>query len=546
MRVIEEATSAGVAAAVVAHSRAVALWTLVSRGTGFVRVAAIAAALGPTFFGNLFQTAILVPYVLSQIFSGSLVPSYLTPHLVRAMDDGDEAEAGRLAGAFLKVLVTAFATVALIGMAAAPGLAAVLTLGNADPLIRERQIALGIPLLVALLPQVVFQGIAAVGIACQFARRRFAFATAVPIIENLGVIGTVATAVIIYGSGHDVGEVTLGEVLLLGLGASAASAAHAGAQIWGATRAGFRFNLSSDWRAAGVMAAIRMALASSGTAGLAALAWLIPVIAAGRVAGGSIAFQLGLLLFNLPLALAAQPVATTQLPYLAGQAAVGGADVFNASVSSSLRMVAFVMLPAGMLFLALPDNLAAAVAVGGMSDPGATAMVADALAGLGIGLIAEGWAMVTTSASYARLGAALPLQAASLRLVISIIGVSFVLSQSGARPLLALGLAASASAVVTSAYLLWRSGAWSALGRADGYGRLAVNVLSAAAAVGPVGVLAAHIAPAGRIGEDALTTAGLLGLSGLIYVGVQLAVGGAELSAWLGAGRSRVKAGPRE
>mgnify|MGYP000939478838 CR=1 FL=1 len=529
MRVIEEATSAGVAAAVVAHSRAVALWTLVSRGTGFVRVAAIAAALGPTFFGNLFQTAILVPYVLSQIFSGSLVPSYLTPHLVRAMDDGDEAEAGRLAGAFLKVLVTAFATVALIGMAAAPGLAAVLTLGNADPLIRERQIALGIPLLVALLPQVVFQGIAAVGIACQFARRRFAFATAVPIIENLGVIGTVATAVIIYGSGHDVGEVTLGEVLLLGLGASAASAAHAGAQIWGATRAGFRFNLSSDWRAAGVMAAIRMALASSGTAGLAALAWLIPVIAAGRVAGGSIAFQLGLLLFNLPLALAAQPVATTQLPYLAGQAAVGGADVFNASVSSSLRMVAFVMLPAGMLFLALPDNLAAAVAVGGMSDPGATAMVADALAGLGIGLIAEGWAMVTTSASYARLGAALPLQAASLRLVISIIGVSFVLSQSGARPLLALGLAASASAVVTSAYLLWRSGAWSALGRADGYGRLAVNVLSAAAAVGPVGVLAAHIAPAGRIGEDALTTAGLLGLSGLIYVGVQLAVGGAGI-----------------
>ncbi len=42
------------AAELAAHSRTVALGTLVSRITGFGRVAALAAVLGPTYFGNLF------------------------------------------------------------------------------------------------------------------------------------------------------------------------------------------------------------------------------------------------------------------------------------------------------------------------------------------------------------------------------------------------------------------------------------------------------------------------------------------------------------
>jgi peptidoglycan biosynthesis protein MviN/MurJ (putative lipid II flippase) len=42
----------------------VALGTLVSRITGFGRVAALAAVLGPTYFGNLFQTSLLLPYIL--------------------------------------------------------------------------------------------------------------------------------------------------------------------------------------------------------------------------------------------------------------------------------------------------------------------------------------------------------------------------------------------------------------------------------------------------------------------------------------------------
>lgn len=40
------------------HAQTVFVWAVASRLTGFLRVALIAAVLGPTFFGNLHQILI--------------------------------------------------------------------------------------------------------------------------------------------------------------------------------------------------------------------------------------------------------------------------------------------------------------------------------------------------------------------------------------------------------------------------------------------------------------------------------------------------------
>jgi len=57
------------------HSRTVFVWTVASRLTGFARVALIAAVLGPTFFGNLYQTLIYLPYVVCQLTMAAVIPS---------------------------------------------------------------------------------------------------------------------------------------------------------------------------------------------------------------------------------------------------------------------------------------------------------------------------------------------------------------------------------------------------------------------------------------------------------------------------------------
>ncbi|MDT4910108.1 MAG: putative peptidoglycan lipid flippase, partial [Pseudonocardiales bacterium] len=57
-------------------SIAVASWTLVSRVTGVVKIAAIGAVLGPTFFGNAYQFTNSLPNLIYfGLLAGSLFSS---------------------------------------------------------------------------------------------------------------------------------------------------------------------------------------------------------------------------------------------------------------------------------------------------------------------------------------------------------------------------------------------------------------------------------------------------------------------------------------
>lgn len=75
-----------------------ALWTLVSRLVGLLRLLTVAAVLGPTYFGNVFQAANLVPNLTYEFLTGALFTSLLVPSLVRHVDDGDAGALARTAG----------------------------------------------------------------------------------------------------------------------------------------------------------------------------------------------------------------------------------------------------------------------------------------------------------------------------------------------------------------------------------------------------------------------------------------------------------------
>src|SRR4051812_22684647 len=68
---------------VAADSMVVSFWTTVSRVTGLLRLAVIAAVLGATYMGNTFQAANLVPNAVYEFLTGSLLVNVLVPHLVR-------------------------------------------------------------------------------------------------------------------------------------------------------------------------------------------------------------------------------------------------------------------------------------------------------------------------------------------------------------------------------------------------------------------------------------------------------------------------------
>src|SRR3954471_22842627 len=94
-------------------SIAVAAWTIVSRVAGVVKYAAVAAVLGPTFFGNTYQFANSLPNLVYYGFlGGSLFSSLLVPVLVPHIDSDDRRAAAGLSGGFLGITIVALAATA--------------------------------------------------------------------------------------------------------------------------------------------------------------------------------------------------------------------------------------------------------------------------------------------------------------------------------------------------------------------------------------------------------------------------------------------------
>ena len=84
-------------------SMTVAAWTIISRVTGVIRFAVIAAVLGPTFFGNTYQFTNSLPNLLYYgLLAGSLFSSLLVPALVRHIDAHDQRASERIAGPALR------------------------------------------------------------------------------------------------------------------------------------------------------------------------------------------------------------------------------------------------------------------------------------------------------------------------------------------------------------------------------------------------------------------------------------------------------------
>ena len=512
-------------------SRTVAFWTLVSRLTGFLRIAMIAAVLGPTFFGNLFQTVLLVPYVICELMAGSLITSFLAPQMIDTLDREGRASAERLASGFLGVTLLAFACVALAAALIAPAIVDVITFPVSDSAMRAQQAVFGLPLLLVVIPQIILFGIIGVGIATQHAHRAFGWATAAPIIENIGMVVVLGASAAIFGAGLDVDRITLSQTLLLGLGSTTAVCLHAVAQWWGAYRLGIKLIPTRGWRDERVSRMIRSALPFCGTAGLNSLSLVLFMIVSGQVPGGAVAFHIGATFFNLPIALCARPIAAAQLPILSRHFRVSALQGFAETFAESLRLALFVALPASLVFFLMPNTLAGAVSVGEMSNATAMALVAAVLFGLAPGIIGESIMVVSTSACYARLNASAPFFSMMIRFSIAIVGALLSLTVDDFKTkLLIVSLSYSASVLAGAAYLLYDLLPGSALHKSGRW--VSTNLLVAITATLPIAVIARQWDPPSEHFLQRLLLASLFVLpSAAAYLAIQYLTNSEELRA---------------
>lgn len=435
-------------------SMSVGAWTLISRASGFVRLAAIGAVLGPTFLGNLFQTANQLPNLAFELVAGQLIASLLIPALVQHLDADDREASERLAGGFLGVVLAVFGVVALALALAGPFVARLLGLGIDDAAVRDDLVRLGWPLLVVVMPQLLLYGYIGVANAVQNARHRFGLAAAAPVVENVVVIATLLAFRIRHGSGGDLAEAGIGDVLLLGVGSTVGVALHALLQGWGAHRVGVRLRPRAGWRDPEVRHIVRLAVPSLGLAGLNAAQTFGALIVVGSVAGGVVAFQMGLAFVATAVALGARPLTVAALPDLSRLAAAGDLRTFREHWDRTLAMALFLLAPAAAGLSALAPALGRLLGLGQMSGDDAVALMAAAIVGLSVAVLGEGVTSFTTQASYALRDARAPLQAALVRTLLLSAGLGLTLRLSGAGTVLfAAGVSFSLASLLSAWYL---------------------------------------------------------------------------------------------
>ena len=506
-------------------------WTVVSRATGVVRVVMIGAILGPTLLGNSYQLTNSLPNLVYYGFlAGSLFSTVLVPALVGHMDRGDRTATARVAGGFLGVALVALTLAAPVAVVLLPQALRVVGVG-ADGATISDQVSLSRWLVLMVMPQVLGYAVIGTSAAAMNARRRFALAAAAPALENVAIIGVLVLVGLLFSSQHTGGSVPVGELMLLGLGSTAAVGLHASLQWWGAYRCGVTLRPLAGWRDPEVLRVVRRALPSLLQSGLIALQVLTLLLVASRVPGGTVAMQIALNFDALPIALAATPVALSLLPRLS-RLHYHQRDVeFCDTYVRGLCLVLFLTIPAVCGYLVLARPLAHAVAVGQMATPAAVNMVGWTLTAIAIGAVGQSLFFVATQATYATGDTRTSLVAMTWQAVVYVGLCTLTLGLTGVEVLVVAAVAYSVANLIGATILLIR------LRRRlpDGNERLRPSLLriliGSAVMTGPTAgtvSLVTHYV-SGRLGWTVgLVVAGLVGLA--VFAIVQAILRSPELT----------------
>ena len=342
-------------------ARLMAVGTIASRGTGFLRTAVLGAVLGVGAVGDAFNLANTAPNIVYELLLGGVLTSVVVPLLVRAArSDGDHGEA--YAQRLLSLVVLVLGGAALLLVAAAP-LVVDLYGGDLSPEARD----LAVVLARFLLPQVLFYGAGAVMGAYLNTRGRFGPPMWAPVLNNVVVIATGVVFALMPGPERpEPGTVTDAQVTVLGIGVTLGILAQTVALVPALRATGFRLRPRLDLRGSGLGTAARLArwvvlytLANQ-------VAYLVVVrlsTRAGELSEGRgySAYTYAFVLWQLPHAIVAVSIITALLPGLSRAAADGRTADLRASLARGLRLTVCVLIPAAVVFVVLGREIATLV-----------------------------------------------------------------------------------------------------------------------------------------------------------------------------------------
>jgi putative peptidoglycan lipid II flippase len=518
-------------------STIMAAGTVVSRLTGFVRAAVIAAAIGLVgATADAFNLPNTIPNMIYILVAGGVLNAVLVPALVRAIKedaDGGEAYSQRLFS--LVVVVLGICTV--VAVAAAPWL--IRPFVDAQYLEPAHRAYFDNMVMFArfCLPQIFFYGLYVLVGQMLNARGRFGPMMWAPIVNNIVAVVVFGGYIIVAGKKAPE-PFTTGEMMLLGLGSTLGVVLQALVLFPVLRGTGFRMRLRTDWRGAGLGTAGRLGLWTLAFVLVNQIAYVLVIRTAsgGSVAGeaGATVYMNAMLIMMVPHAIITVSLATALLPRLSDHAADGNLALVRDRLVAALRACLAIIVPIAVLLAALSVPIAAVIfGYGAASDQ--TEVVGWTLAALLPGLIAFTVHFVVLRGFYSMQDTRTPFLVQiwiALALVINAILVGQFGPVEWITVLLAGGysVAYTIGAAISATMLGRRLGALGGLSLAGHIGLLLIPAgVAGLAAYGLAGVLAEPFdgLPAPLPHLTALTVAGGAGL--ILFVGLAYLVRIAEV-----------------
>lgn len=333
----------GGTASLLRSTGSVAVATLTSRVTGFLRTVLLAAILGPAV-ASAFSIANQMPQQVSELVLGQVLTALVIPVLVRAeMEDKDRGQA------FFERLFTLSLTILSIALVVSLALSPVLV----GMLVGGSKVDEGLThaLVIMFLPQLVFFGLSALFSAMLNTRDEFKPGAWAPVACNTVQIATLVAFYLMPG------ELTLNptamgqpKLLVLGIGSTLGVVLQALIQIPAMRRSGIKLRLR--W-------GIDDRLKHFGSMGVAIVAYVFISLAGWYAVtpilshasdGGPAIYQYAWMVLQLPYGVIGVALLTAVMPRLSRNAAEGNRNAVldDLSVATRITMVALVPIVAFM------------------------------------------------------------------------------------------------------------------------------------------------------------------------------------------------------
>jgi putative peptidoglycan lipid II flippase len=322
--------------------------TAISRVTGFIRIGAMAYALGGGFFASSYQAANNVPNMIYELVAGGVLSSMFIPIFLETLNDEGDEGASRLASSVFNLAMIALSVIALVATIWPYPFIKSQMLGKS-----AAQLAEGMFLFRFFAIQVVFYGANIIMAGMLNAKRHFLAPALGPIFNNLVVIATFLAYVPLRDSGN-----LQWAHIELAVGTTIGVVAQMSACIPPLLRMKFRYFPVIDLRMPAVRSMGRKMIPLVGYVAVNLVGVSLRNSFATAANDGGIA-KLGYawVFYQLPYGILAVALATAFFPEISDRANAKDWEGFRKQFGRGMRATALLVIPAAAIVAALSTPL---------------------------------------------------------------------------------------------------------------------------------------------------------------------------------------------